>query len=342
MFRTFLAAATLALTASGSPQIGHADTTTPTTLPVPEVTLFARTPSFGEGLVFDANGTLFVSDAFQSQLLRIARDGTVSVWSEEVRMPNGHKILPDGSHVIMEGGVWEDPADQGALVHLDASGRLIARYSADDQVRNFRWPNDIALDLANGGFYFTDPGRFMSDEPGRIFNVSADFTITTVSDGLVDFPNGIVLSPDVQTLFVAESLQNRILVFDVTAPGRLGPPRVFAELPSFPNHWTNGQAEPDGIALDNDGNLFVAHFGAGLVHGVSPDGTLLGSYTSGSGTITSLAFDPTQPSDLYVYAATGLSFDEIGKGGEIIRIGLPGISGQRLIETGSGDAPATD
>ncbi|GGH42101.1 gluconolactonase [Cribrihabitans marinus] len=340
MFRTLLAAAAAAMTAGASPQVARADMTT--TLPVPDVSLFASTPSFGEGLVFDANGTLFVSDAVQSQLLRITRDGAVSVWSEEVRMPNGHKILPDGSHVIMEGGIWEDPADQGALVHLDASGTLIDRYGTDDQGRNFRWPNDIALDLPNGGFYFTDPGRFMSDEPGRIFHGSSDFTITTVSDRLVEFPNGIVLSPDGQTLFVAESLQNRILAFEVSAPGCLGSPRVFAELPSFPNHWTNGQAEPDGIALDNDGNLFVAHFGAGLVHVVSPDGTMLGSYTSGSGTVTNLAFDPTQPSNLYVYAATGLSFDEIEEGGEIIRIGLPGISGLRLVETDAGDPPATD
>jgi len=299
-------------------------------LPVPELSLFAKTPNFGEGLVFDTDGRLFVSDAFNNMLLVIDREGTVAEWSDEVRLPNGHKILRDGTHIVMEGGATDDADAPGGIVHLDFNGELIRRITESAEGVKLRWPNDVAIDLRNGGFYFTDPGRFMGNEPGRIFHVSPDFAVRLVIDGGLDFPNGIVLSPDGEVLYVAESLQNRILVFDITAPGELSPPRVFAEMPSVPNHWLGGEAEPDGIALDTDGRLYVAHFGAGLVRVFSPEGELLGSYASGSGTVTNLAFDPVTRSDLYVYAATGLSFDEIGRGGELIRLRLEGASGVRL------------
>ena len=312
----------------------HAETSRATdrlALPIPQVEIFARTPSFGEGVVFNARGELFVSDAFQNRVLRIAEDGQTRIWSEEVRMPNGHKVLGDGTHVVMEGGVWEEETAQGAIVHLDPEGTLIARITTDAEGRNLRWPNDVAVDRANGGFYFTDPGRFMANEPGRIHYVSEDFEISTVSNGVVDFPNGIVLSADGSRAFVSESLQNRILVFPVLQPGVWGDPEVFANLPSYPNVWIGGEAEPDGIALDQDGRLYVAHFGAGLVHVLSSEGELLGSYPSGSGTVTNLAFDPTDPDKLYVYAATGISFAEINRGGEIVRMILPGASGYPLV-----------
>jgi sugar lactone lactonase YvrE len=106
------------------------------------------------------------------------------------------------------------------------------------------------------------------------------------------------------------------------------------DLPSFPNHWTGGAADPDGLALDADGRLYVVQFGAGLIHVLSPGGIFLSALGSGSGTVTNLAFDPLSPSDLLIYAATGLSFDDIGQGGVLIRITLDGIRGLTLIDPG--------
>ncbi len=326
-------AAALATLVQLAEPVGASDRATDRlSMPVPDFSLFTRTANFGEGLVFDRDGRLFLSDAFNNQVLSVDRSGEVTVWSDVVQMPNGHKILPGGTHIVMEGGVWPETTPQGAIVHLDADGNLIQRITHDDQGNRLRWPNDIAIDLGSGGFYFTDPGRFMGNEPGRIYYVDRQMNVQTLSDGSVDFPNGIVLSADGARLFVAESLQNRVLTFDVDGPGKVSNPQVFATLPSVPNHWTSGEAEPDGIALDDDGRLYVAHFGAGLVHVFSPEGELLGSLASGSGTVTNLAFDPTSPSDLYIYAATGLSFDQIGEGGEIIKMTLEGVSGLRLID----------
>lgn len=291
-------------------------------LPVPSIAVFARLPRFGEGVVFDHEGRLYVSDPFDNAILRLTETGETEVWSRAVNFPNGHKVLPDGTHIVMA---------QGAVVWLDEDGQVIKRLTTDEFGRRLRSPNDITLDLRNGGFYFTDPGQFMASEPGRVFYVDPEGNIRTVSDGVIDYPNGIVLRPDGQTLLVAESLQNRILEFRVREPGRLGAPRVFAELPSQPNPWTNGEAVPDGMALDEAGNLYVAHYGAGLVRVFDRDGEELGSLGTGSSSITNFAFGGQNMDELYIYAANGNSAEEIDLGGRIIRLTLPGVRGLRLI-----------
>ena len=292
-------------------------------LPVPQIAVVARLPRFGEGVVFDRDGRLYVSDSFDNAILRISETGEATVWAR-VNTPNGHKVLPDGTHVVIEQG------DNAAVAFLDPNGQVIQHLTTDDQGRRLRWPNDLTLDNANGGFYFTDPGPYMmGSEPGRIFYVDAARRIHTVSDGDVDFPNGIVLRPDGRRLLVAESLQNRVLEFPVLRPGRLGPPRVFATLPSQPNPWTNGEAEPDGMALDEAGNLYVAHFGAGLVRVFDRTGRFLGSYGTGSSSITNLAFGGQNMDELYIYAVEGNSLEEISQG-TIVRLTLPGVRGLPL------------
>lgn len=213
-------------------------------LPVPQIETVVELPRFGEGVVFDRQGRLFISDAFNNVVWLISETGEAQVWAN-VSLPNGHKVLADGIHVVME-----QAESGGAVVYLNAEGQIVNRLRQDEQGRMLRSPNDIAVDLQNGGFYFTDPGPFMADAPGRIYYVNAAGQICTVSDGEVDFPNGIVLRPDGNTLLVAESLQNRVLEFLVEGPCQLGPARIFATLPSQPNAWTNGEAEPDGMALD--------------------------------------------------------------------------------------------
>ena len=292
-------------------------------LPVPQFTVVARLPRFGEGVVFDREGRLYVSDSFDNSILRISETGEAQVWAR-VFSPNGHKVLANGIHVVLEQG-----EQGGAVAYLDPDGQVIQRITTDDPGRRLRYPNDIALDLQNGGFYFTDPGLFMANEPGRVYYVDVQGSIRTVSDNGIDFSNGIVLRPDGQTLLVGESLQNRVLEFRVPSPGRIERSRVFATLPSQPNPWTNGEAEPDGMTLDESGNLYVAHFGAGVVRVFDPSGRLLGSLGSGTATITNLAFGGPDLNELYIYGANGTSLEEV-EDARIVRLTLPGVRGLPL------------
>jgi gluconolactonase len=74
-------------------------------------------------------------------------------------------------------------------------------------------------------------------------------------------------------LLVGESKRNRILEFPVAAPGKLGPMRVFADLPAMSGDQIDNQ--PDGMALDTEGNLYVAHYGMRQVQVLDPSGKLI-------------------------------------------------------------------
>lgn len=322
------AAASTASTVAASPPAASSPP-----VPVPTIARRAQTQHFGEGVVVDAAGTLFVSDGFTGAVNTVAADGRITPWSTAVRSPNGHKVLPDGTHVVMEqgsvtGGTPERPA---GVAHLDGDGRLLRLIDRDDRGRPFNAPNDVAVDPVRGGFWFTDPGPFGESRPGRVFRVTPDWQVQTVVDGDAAYPNGIVLRPDGRTLFVGESLANRVVAFPVDGDGRLGERRVFATLPSQPNPWTGGEAQPDGMALDEQGRLYVCHFGSGDVRVFGADGQLLASLGSGASSVTNLAFTGPARDTLVVAAANGDSLADIQQGGRLVALTLPGTAGIALV-----------
>jgi gluconolactonase len=135
-----------------------------------------------------------------------------------------------------------------------------------------------------------------------------------------------VLRPGGDKLLVGESLYNRVLEFPVLAPGKLGPSRVFAELPA--KGASQPDAKPDGMALDEAGNLYVAHYGMGKVQVYDTQGTLLASLP-GAGVFTSnVAFGGPAMDDLFVTGSIGPTEQTTGM---LIRLHLPGVKGLRIL-----------
>src|SRR5437660_708748 len=106
-------------------------------------------PSYCEGVVFDRSGNAYISDTKDGKIYRVTTSGTATVWAE-TGAPNGHKILPDGTHLVCDGS-------QHAVLHLDADGKILGKASSECDGQPLRAPNDLCLD-PKGGFYFTDPG----------------------------------------------------------------------------------------------------------------------------------------------------------------------------------------
>ena len=276
--------------------------------PAPEPVEFVRSDEFSEGPLFDYDGAFyFTHGRFVS---RVSPGGDVSVWAETTGA-NGHKVLPDGTHLLCV------PGDR-AVLRLSASGAVLGTASAECGGRPLRAPNDLTLD-DHGGFYFTDPGGSREAPIGTVQYVGADGVTSLAAEGL-RVPNGLVLSRDGRILYLAETVPNRILSFPVLAPGRLGEPKVFAELPRRPGH----QAEPDGMALDSDGNVYVAHLGMSAVQVLTPEGNLLRTLPAGNYDASNLAFDPRRPGDLYVTGSVGHRSRTAGR---VYRLTLPGVSG---------------
>ena len=275
----------------------------------------AEVPGYCEGIVFDRAGLGYVSDTQHGTIYRVARDGRTTAWAK-TSAPNGHKILADGTHLV---------CDRGAVLVLDADGRRIKAASVECDGKPLRSPNDLSID-PKGGFYFTDPGGSSVSNPiGTIHYVDPQGKTHLVADGLA-FPNGIVLRPGGRTLMVGESGHNRVLAYDVLSPGKVGPQRVFAALPA--KQGDQIENAPDGMALDEDGNLFVAHYGMRTVQVLGPDGKLLRSYPAGNLTTSNVAFAGAAMDQLYI---TGALADEKTSKGALWRLDLKGVRGLRLL-----------
>jgi gluconolactonase len=269
-----------------------------------------RTGDYSEGVVVDHEGNLYFSH--EKVVTRVAPDGKASTWAE-TGAPNGHKVLADGTHLICD-------ASRHAVLHLDAAGKELTPASTTSDGRPLRGPNDLTLDPSSGGVYFTDPASSDDRRPdGTVHYIDPQGVTHTVAQGLA-FPNGIVIRPGGKELLVGESKHNRILAFPVLSPGKLGEPRVLINLPAKgPGQIDN---QPDGIALDAEGNLYVAHYGMRQVQVVSPEGRLIRRYPGGNLTTSNVAFAGPNMDRLYV---TG------GEPGALFRLDLPGVKGLTIL-----------
>lgn len=275
-------------------------------------------PGYTEGVVVDRDGALYISDVYNGTIYRIGADGEAKVWAK-TGAPNGHKILPDGTHLVCDGS-------QHSVLHLDAAGKVIGKAASEYDGKSLRSPNDLTLD-SKGGFYFTDPGGSNLENPiGTVHYVDVKGKTHLVAEGLA-FPNGIALRPNGRTLLVGESKHNRILSYDIISPGKVRKMRVFANLPVKQAEQIAN--EPDGMCLDAAGNLYVAHYGMRQVQVISPAGKLLRRYGAGNLTTSNVAFSGPRMDQLYVTGALG---DETKSRGGLFRLDLKGVKGLKILQ----------
>jgi len=272
--------------------------------------------NYCEGVVFDHRGRGYVSHG--KVIEQFTLDGQHKVWAE-TGAPNGHKILADGTHLVCD-------ASQHAVLHLAADGKSLTPASRECDGKPLRGPNDLTLDTANGGFYFSDPGESSDVNPiGTVHYVDRAGKTHLVDSGLA-FPNGIVLAPSGKRLLLAESKKNHVLEYDVASPGKVGPRQVLAKLPEKDTSTGQIDNQPDGMCLDDAGNLYVAHYGMRQVQVLSPEGKLLARYPGGNVTTSNVAFGGPRLDQLFVTGGLG---PESGKGG-VFRLDL-GVRGLNIL-----------
>jgi gluconolactonase len=270
--------------------------------------------SYSEGVVFDHEGIGYIS--WDKTVTRFQLDGKNSTFAV-TGAPNGHKVLADGTHLVCD-------ASQHAVLRLDKDGKMLEPASKECDGKPLRGPNDLFLD-PKGGFYFTDPGDSGKDNLiGTIHYVDTQGKTHLVASGLA-FPNGIVLTEDGKRLLVGESQFNRILEYPVLSQGKVGPMRVFAELPkNASGKWEDNQ--PDGMCLDAKGNLYVAHYGMKQVQVLDPQGKLIRQYDGGNQLTSNVAFGGPNHDQLFVTGAIQAD----GTPGAVFRLDL-GIKGRMIL-----------
>jgi sugar lactone lactonase YvrE len=123
-------------------------------------------------------------------------------------------------------------------------------------------PNDIAI-TADDVLYASDPN--WKENTGRVWRIAQDGTVSLALDTM-GTANGIEVSPDGKVLYVNESVQRNIWMYDIAPDGSLSGKRLLIKFDDF---------GMDGMRVDVDGNLYVTRYGKGTVVKLSPQGRIL-------------------------------------------------------------------
>ncbi|KAK8055970.1 hypothetical protein PG993_001197 [Apiospora rasikravindrae] len=240
---------------------------------------------FLEGPVADSNGNLYVVDIPYGRILRIDTDKNVTVMCEWDGEPNGLVGASDGKLLVAD-------YKQGIL-SFDPATREIKPHLTRKNLERFKGPNDLVVD-SKGNLYFTDQGQTgMTDQTGKVYRLSLDGRLDTLVDNGIS-PNGLVLSLDEKFLFVAMTRSNQVWRLPLHANGTTTKAGVFFQ--SF------GNAGPDGLALDEEGNLFICHPSLGSVFVVDVNGIPKARIVSGTEGInlTNCCFGGPEHKTLYI------------------------------------------
>lgn len=224
---------------------------------------------FPEGPIAMEDGSVVLVEIERQTLSRVQPDGSVEVIADLGGGPNGAAIGPDGACYVCNNGGMEFhrsrsgllfPGEQspdyetGRIERVDlATGEVTRLYASCDGI-GLRGPNDIVFD-AGGGFWFTDHGKVRPRERDRtgVYYAKADGSHIEEVIFPLEGPNGIGLSPDERTLYVAETPTGRLWAYPLAEPGKLDGTQRPTMMAQRPDHHMF-----DSLAVDGDGNVCVA------------------------------------------------------------------------------------
>lgn len=219
-----------------------------------KITLIKEGFNGTEGPLGLPDGSFVFTETPANRITRIAADGSTSTFLDNSNGSNGLGINAEGEIVSVQRGkpqvgvIWPVNKQKAITDNIDGTPYAV--------------PNDLVVGL-KAGIFFTDPGA--QPKPGEappkpaVYHVGKDGKSTRVISD-VERPNGIQLSPDEKTLYLANTAGEYVLAYDVAADGKLGKRRNFARLRDglTPTETGGTSSGADGLAIDKDGRLYVA------------------------------------------------------------------------------------
>ena len=273
----------LALAASTAASGQGAETFTPTETVAPDipgvvaggtrVQVVAQGLRGTEGPIAAPDGTLLLTEQAASVITRIDAQGNRSTFLENTSGCQGLTFDQKGRLI----GVL--PATRQIATLTPARTVIAGAF----QGRPFIGPNDLVADRT-GGVYFTDPGgypppgQFLAEIPA-VYYVRPNGAVIRITDE-IPRPNGIILSPDEKTLYVANTLGAFVVAFDVQPDGSVRNQRNFARLAGIRMTNQGVRSGADGLAVDEAGRLYVTSTMG--VQVFSPEGRPLGTIPIGN------------------------------------------------------------
>ena len=283
--------------------------------------VIAKDLKFPEGPIFMNDGSIILVEIARGTLSKVNINGSVEVVADLGGGPNGAAIGPDGHcYVCNNGGFeWEvslgkkgmRPISQsknyigGSIQKVNLStGQYSTLYTECNGVA-LKGPNDIVFNK-NGNFWFTDLGkvRKRNMDRGAIYWAKSDGS--EIKEVIQPFmtPNGIGLSPDEQTLYVAETEGGKLYSYKIINEGQV-------EKITFPESINGGKLlnieggikRFDSLALEENGNICVATLINGGISVISPEGNLVEFVKFDDPYITNICFGSQNLKTAYITAS---------------------------------------
>jgi gluconolactonase len=210
-----------------------------------------------EGPVWSKQGFLIFSDMFDSRIVKMTKADNVETYRHYTNGANGNSM---DSH----GRLYSCERDGRRVVRMEKDGSLTVIASKFEGKR-LNDPNDIVV-RRDGQVYFSDPAPKDSLEHfelgyAGVYHVTPQGKISLISK--MARPNGVALTPDGRTLYVADTTERKIMAYDLDANGNASWERIFI---------SGIDGGPDGLRVAANGNVYIACRGIAIY---TPEGKFI-------------------------------------------------------------------
>ena len=237
-----------------------------------------------EGPVWDDERGLIYSDVVNGGVRALDADGKISTVVPKRRGVGG--MAPHAAGGLVIGG--------REIIYESFDGETHATLLTPDVTDVAIGFNDLTTDEVGRVWVGSLAYRVILGEevrPGHLHVIDLDGSVRTVSDGII-LTNGMAFSPDGKTLYHCDARADLIRAYDVAADAEVIGWRVFAEI--------NGASTPDGMAVAEDGSIWVAIADGGKVMVFEPDGAVRTEIPTPLPMVTSVCFGGADLRDFYI------------------------------------------
>ncbi len=260
-----------------------------------------------EGVAWDPLAGKLYAGGEHGEIYAVTLEGEV----EEIASTGGSML---GIAVDGHGRVYACDAGNGEVVRFDPAAGQLETYARGAGGEELDTPNACAFD-ADGNLYVSCSGE---DDPGgaSIVKVEPGGRVRVWSSSVPHYPNGVCISADGASLLVVESYLPGVTRLPILPDGSAGDPELYVMLP---------ESEPDGIALDSNGQVWVTRY--------RPDGIVR---VTPSGDVVVVAHDPLAhvfdaPTNM-TWAGEGLDLVVVANVGDtMLMIADLGVRGRPLV-----------
>lgn len=236
-----------------------------------------------EGPAVDNNGNLYaVNFRRKSTIGKVTSRGRATTF---VTLSNGS--IGNGIRFNSKGDMFIADYKNHNILKVDLDSKDVSVFAHDSRMNQ---PNDIAI-ADNDIIYASDPN--WSKSTGNLWMIDTSGTTHLLASNM-GTTNGVEVSPDNKTLYVNESVQHRVLAFDILPDGKVNNKRVLKQY---------NDSVLDGMRCDSLGNIYIACHNKGMVYIISSEGETLREIKMLGTKVTNIAFGGTDGKTCYVTVA---------------------------------------